>query len=67
VRAEDAAVDVCLVDDDIAQVVEHVRPAVVVRQHADVQHVRVGEDRVGEAADVPAPLDLGVAVVDRRP
>jgi hypothetical protein len=65
VRAEDAAVDVCLVDDDVAEVVEHVPPAVVVGQHADVKHVRIGEDRVGETANVPAPLDLGVAVVDR--
>jgi hypothetical protein len=30
VRAEDAAVDVRLVDDDVAQVREHVAPAVVV-------------------------------------
>ena len=45
VRAEDAAVDVRLVDDDVAQVREHVAPAVVVREHADVEHVRVGQDR----------------------
>ena len=32
VRAEDAAVDVRLVDDHVAQVVEHVSPAVVVRE-----------------------------------
>ena len=45
VRAEDAAVDVRLVDDDVAEVREHVAPAVVVRQDADVEHVRVREDR----------------------
>ena len=66
VRAEDAAVDVRLVDDDEAEVREHVAPAVVVRQHADVEHVRVGQDDVRPLADLPAPLALGVAVVDRR-
>ena len=45
-RAEDAAVDVRLVDDDEAQVRENVSPAVVVREHADVEHVRVREDDV---------------------
>ena len=66
VRAEDAAVDVRLVDDDVAQVREHVAPAVVVREHADVEHVRVGQDHVRPLADLPAALALGVAVVDRR-
>ena len=66
VRPEDAAVDVRLVDDDEAEVREHVAPAVVVRQHADVEHVRVGQDDVRPLADLPAPLALGVAVVDRR-
>ena len=67
VRAEDAAVDVRLVDDDEAEVREHVAPAVVVRQDADVEHVRVGEDHVREATDLPALLGRRVAVVDRRP
>ena len=66
VRPEDAAVDVRLVDDDEAEVREHVAPAVVMRQHADVEHVRVGQDDVRPLADLPAPLALGVAVVDRR-
>ena len=65
VRAEHAAVDVRLVDDDVAEVREHVSPAVVVRQDADVEHVRVREDEVRPAADLPAPLARRVAVVDR--
>ena len=65
-RAEDAAVDVRLVDDDVAEVREDVCPAVVVREDADVEHVRVGQDRVRPLADLPTPLVLGVAVVDRR-
>ena len=66
VRAEHAAVDVRLVHDDVAEVREHVAPAVVVRQHADVEHVRVRQDHVRPSADLPAPLGLGVAVVDGR-
>ena len=65
-RAEDAAIDVRLVDDDIAEIRKHVAPAVVVRQDADVEHVRVGQDHVRPLADLPAALALGVAVVDRR-
>ena len=44
-RSEDAAVHVRLVDDDVAEVREHVAPAVVVREDADVEHVRVRQDR----------------------
>ena len=66
VRAEHAAVDVCLVDDDVPKVLQDVAPAVVVREHADVEHVGVREDQVRPLADLPAPVALGVAVVDRR-
>ena len=66
VRAEDAAVDVGLVDDHIAQVGEDVAPTVVVRQEADVEHVRVREDHVGRSPDAAPVLDRRVAVVDRR-
>ena len=65
VGAEDAAVDVRLVDDDIAEVGEDITPAVVVRQDADMEHVRVGEDQVRPLANLP-PLGPGcVAVIDR--
>jgi hypothetical protein len=65
VRAEDPAVHVRLVDDDVAQVVQNVAPAVVVRQDAHVEHVRVGQDQVRPLADLPAPFARRVAVVDR--
>jgi hypothetical protein len=39
----------------------------VVREQADVHHVRVGEDQVRRAADLAAVLDGRVAVVDRGP
>ena len=67
VRAEDAAVHVRLVDDDVAQVREDVSPAVVVREDADVEHVRVREHDVRPLADLPASLRGRVAVVDRGP
>ena len=66
VRAEDAAVDVRLVDHDEAEVVEKVAPQVVPRQDADVEHVRVREHEVRPAADLAPPLGRGVSVVDRR-
>ena len=66
VRAEDAAVDVRLVDDHEAEVVKRVAPAVVVREDADVEHVGVRQDDVRGPADLRPPLRLGVAVVDRR-
>ena len=67
VRAEDAAVDVRLVDDDDREVGEEVRPRRVVREDPEVEHVGVGEDDVGVAADRRALLARGVAVVDREP
>ena len=66
VRAEHAPVDVRLVDHHEAEVREHVGPAVVVREDADVEHVGVREDEVRPPPDVPAALGLRVAVVDRR-
>ena len=66
VRAEDAAVDVRLVDDDDREVREQLGPGGVVGEDADVEHVGVGEHDVGAPADVGARLARGVAVVDRR-
>jgi hypothetical protein len=67
VRAEDAAVDVRLVDDDVAEVRQHVAPAVVVGEHANVEHVRVRQDDVRPLADLPALVGRRVAVVDGGP
>jgi hypothetical protein len=66
VRAEHSSVDVRLVHDHVAEVLEHVAPAVVVREYAHVEHVRVCEDDIGPFTDLPTALGLGVAVVDRR-
>jgi hypothetical protein len=46
VRAEHAAVDVRLVDDDDVEAVQEVRPRAVVGQDPDVEHVGVGEHDV---------------------
>ena len=66
VRAEHAAVDVRLVDDDDREVREEVRPQRVVGQDPDVEHVGVGQHEVRLAADRGALLARRVAVVDRR-
>ena len=66
-RPEDSAIDVRLVDDDIAEIGEHVAPAVVVRQQADVDEIGIREDRVRGGADPPPVLGRRVAVVERRP
>ena len=63
--AEDAAVDMRLVDHDIAEVLEDVTPTVVLREDSHVEHVGVGQDHVRPLADLPTSLRLGIAVVDR--
>jgi hypothetical protein len=50
VRAEDTAVGVELVDDDVAQVGEEARPARVVREDARVEHVGVGDEHAAALA-----------------
>ena len=50
-RAEDAAVDVRLVDHHDREVGEEVGPRGVVREDPEVEHVGIGEDDVGVAAD----------------
>ena len=66
VRAEDAAVGVELVDDDVAQILEEPHPAGVVRQHTRMQHLGVGDDDVPGVAHRLAYSGWGVAVVRRR-
>ena len=64
-RAEDAAVDVRLVDHDQREVGEEVAPRAVVGQDPEVEHVGVGEHDVRAPADREALLARRVAVVDR--
>ena len=61
--AEHAAIGMQLVDDDVAQVLEEPRPTCMVRQHAGVKHVRVGENDVGTLPDRFARVLRRVAVV----
>ena len=62
VAAEHAAIGVHLVDDDVAQVLEELRPLGVMRQDRLVQHVRVGDHDVAVQADGLACIAGGVAV-----
>ena len=66
VRAEHAAVHVRLVEHDVAQVVQVLGPALVVRQDAHVQHVGVAQQDGGRAPQQGARLRRRVAVVDGR-
>ncbi|GAA3299582.1 hypothetical protein GCM10020295_38140 [Streptomyces cinereospinus] len=66
VRAEDAAVGVALVDDDVLQRLQEGGPAGVGRQYAPVQHVGVGQHVRGVLADPLAFLERSVAVVHGR-
>jgi hypothetical protein len=65
VRAEHAARDVRLVDDDQRKPQEEVGPARVIRQDRGVQHVGVRHDQVRVAADQRALGLRRVAVVHR--
>ncbi len=51
VAAEHAAIGMHFVDDDVAQVLEELRPLGVMRQDGLVQHVRVGHHDVAMQAD----------------
>ena len=66
-RPENPLVAMGLVDDDVAQPAQQCRPAAMVRQHGEVQHVGVGEHQVGVFAG-ESPLGLvGVAVEGTDP
>ena len=60
--AENAAVRMQFVDDDIAQVFEQARPLGVVRKDAGVQHVRVREHDIGTLPDGLAGVLRGIAI-----
>ena len=64
VRAEHTAVHMRLVHDDPGEVREHISPRAVVRQNADVEHVRVREDQVRALPNRAPLLARRVAVVD---
>ena len=61
--AVDAAIIMQLVDDDVAQILEQLGPARVVRQDAGVQHVGIGQHDVGALADGLAGVLRRIAIV----
>ncbi len=67
VAAEDAAVVVELVDDDVLEVLEELDPLGVVGEDAGVEHVRVGQDDVAAGPDGLAGVLGRVAVVGEDP
>ena len=66
VRAEDPAVGVALVDDDVGHPAQGARPLLVRRQDPAVEHVGVGHDPARVPADPVPLLAGGVAVVGGR-
>jgi hypothetical protein len=61
--AEHAAIGVQLVDDDVAEILEQLRPPRMMRQDPRVQHVRIAEHQVRARANRPARILRRVAVV----
>ena len=64
--AENTAVGVQLIEDDVAEVFEQARPARVMREDAGVQHVRIGQDDVPFFADGSARVGGSVAVISEN-
>ena len=66
VAAEDAAVGVQLVDDDVAELLEELEPFRVVRQDRGVEHVRVRDHDLAGTPDRGADGGGRVTVIRRR-
>src|SRR2546430_12747032 len=64
--AEDAAVGVQFIQDNVAKVFEEARPARVMRQNSRVQHVRIGEDDVAFFANGTARVRGSITVVSEN-
>ena len=64
--AEHAAVGVQLVDDDIPQILEQLRPTWMVRQDAGMHHVGIAQHDMRLAADRTARIGRRVAVVSEH-
>src|SRR6266481_4463104 len=65
--AEDAAVSVQFVENDVAEIFKKARPASVMREDAGVQHVRIGQDNVALFANGSAGVGGRIAVVSVNP
>jgi len=67
VAAINATVVVQLVNHDVAQILEHLGPARVVREDAAMEHVGIGEHHVGALADGFAGVLRRIAIVGEGP
>jgi len=60
--AEDSAVVVDFINDDITEILEELDPKRMMRQNAGVEHVRIGDDDMSGGADRLARGHGGVAI-----
>ncbi len=67
VRAEHSPVHVHLVNHDKRQSAEELGPVRMVRQYSQVEHVRIGEDRVAVPADLAPFRCASIPVVYAEP
>jgi hypothetical protein len=65
VTAEDAAVGVKLVDDDVLEILEQLRPPRMVRQDSRVDHVGIAEHEVRPRSNRPPRILRRVAVIGK--
>ena len=66
VTAEDAAIHMQFVNNDILQVRKELLPLGVMRQDSGVQHIRVGDDNMPLLADGLTRVIRGIAVIGER-
>src|SRR6187402_2868447 len=62
VRAEHASIRMNLVDDDVAQALEELRPLGVMRQNRLMQHIWVADDDVAMNANRAARIARRIAI-----
>ena len=66
VAAEDAAIGMQLVDDDIPEILEELGPSRVVRKDPRMNHVGVAEHDVCAASDGPPGVLRRIAVIGKH-
>ena len=63
IASEHASIDMHIVDDDIAQVSEEIRPTIMLGEDPQVQHVGIGEDDLRPFSNRTALRGRRIAVV----
>ena len=65
--AEDSAVAMQFVDDDVPEIFEQARPSRMVRQDSGVQHVRIAQHHMALFANGLARIAGSIAIVSKYP